>query len=53
LVALKHGKFKSFMVMGYPAVVSPIAWWLLLRAIVSRRVNRYDAHINKFVLIEF
>jgi len=53
LVALKHGKFKSFMVMGYPAVVSPIAWWLLLRAVVSRRVNRYDAHINKFVLIEF
>lgn len=53
LVALKHGKFKSFMVLGYPALVSPVAWWLLLRAVVSRRVNPYDAHINKFVLIEF
>lgn len=53
LVALKHGKFKIFILMAYPAFVSPVAWWFLLRAIVLRRVNRYHAHINKFVLIEF
>ncbi|MBW4644159.1 MAG: glycosyltransferase [Goleter apudmare HA4340-LM2] len=52
LVALKHGKLKSFLLMIYPAVFSPIAWWLLLRALVLRRVNRCNAQINKFVLIE-
>lgn len=52
LVALKHGNFKSFLLMVYPAVFSPVAWWLLLKAVVSRRINIHNAQVRKFVLIE-
>ncbi|AFY32339.1 glycosyltransferase family 2 protein [Calothrix sp. PCC 7507] len=52
LVALKHGKIKSFLVMLFPSIISPIAWWLLLIAFLSRRINKSNTCINKFVLIE-
>jgi glycosyltransferase involved in cell wall biosynthesis len=52
LVALKQCKLKSFFLMGYPAVLSPVAWRLLLRSVISRRINNYGNQIRKFVLIE-
>ncbi len=52
-VALKHGKLKSFLVMVFPVVISPVAWWLLMTAVLSRRINKSNTWIKKFVLIEF
>ncbi|OUL30699.1 glycosyl transferase [Nostoc sp. T09] len=51
LVALKQGQLKLFLTMVYPAIFSPVAWWLLLVAVLSRRLNRPNAHLQKFVLI--
>jgi glycosyltransferase involved in cell wall biosynthesis len=52
IVALKQGRLKNFLAMVYPAMFSVVAWWMLLSAILSRRINRRHAGIQKFVLIK-
>ncbi|WP_017653815.1 glycosyltransferase family 2 protein [Fortiea contorta] len=50
LVALKHGSLKSFILMVYPTLIVPLAWWILLRKIMLRNINKHEV-VNKFVLI--
>jgi glycosyltransferase involved in cell wall biosynthesis len=50
IVALKQRQIQVFLSMVYPAIFSPMAWWLLLNAVISRRLNRSDARLQKLVL---
>jgi len=51
LVALKQRQIESFLNMADSAVLSLNAWRLLLNAVLSRRFNRHNFNIRKFVLI--
>lgn len=50
IVALKQRQLKVFFSMVYPAIFSPMAWWMLLSAVVSRRLNRSNSRLQKLVL---
>ncbi|BAY21324.1 glycosyl transferase family protein [Calothrix sp. NIES-2100] len=50
IVALQQKQIKVFFSMVYPAIFSPVAWWLLLSAVLSRRLNRSNARLQKLVL---
>ncbi|WP_017316672.1 glycosyltransferase family 2 protein [Mastigocladopsis repens] len=52
IVALKNRKIKCFLKLVDPAVLSLNAWWILLTAIFTRRVNRDNSQIHKYVLIK-
>ncbi|BAY65152.1 glycosyl transferase family protein [Calothrix brevissima NIES-22] len=50
IVALQQRQLKVFFSMVYPAIFSPVAWWMLLTAVVSRRLNRPNSRLQKLVL---
>ena len=51
LVALKQRKIESAIKIAAPAVLSLLAWRLLLQAVLSRGSNRENSNIRKLVLI--
>ncbi len=52
LVALKQKNIKSLWSMLDYALVSPMSWWLLLQALLSRKANLNNTKIRKFILID-
>jgi glycosyltransferase involved in cell wall biosynthesis len=52
LVALKQKNIKSLWEMLDYALLSPISWWLLLQALLSRKANLNNTKIRKFILID-
>lgn len=52
IVALKHRQLTELFKMIDGGILSPIAWWVLVTAALSRRQNYRNSHLKKFVLIE-
>jgi len=52
LVALKQRNINSFLLMIDPSVLSPLAWRLVVNAVLLRRQEK-NSLIRKFVLIDF
>ncbi|BAZ01694.1 glycosyl transferase family protein [Tolypothrix tenuis PCC 7101] len=52
LVALKRRQLTELLKMIDGGILSPIAWWVLVTATLSRRLNYRNSHLNKFVLID-
>ncbi len=52
LVALRQRQMQVFLTMVYPAIFSPVAWWLFITTVLSRRLNRRNSRLQKLVLIK-
>lgn len=52
LVALKKRDLRIFSKMLDKSIFYLSTWWLLWKVVYSRRLNMYNSHIDKFVLME-
>lgn len=52
LVALKQKNIKSILEILDFGILSPVAWWLLLQALLSRKASLYNTKIRKIILID-
>jgi glycosyltransferase involved in cell wall biosynthesis len=52
LIALKQGQLQEFFNMVFPAIFSPVACWLLMSAVFSRRLNLANSRLQKLVLVD-
>ena len=50
LVSLKQGKVGAALKMGYPALLSPIAWTSLARVVYSKKIKRQSQYVRQEVM---